>query len=236
MADAASSDERTLEERFGYRFRNVSLREAALTHSSALPSGPVRDSERLEFLGDAVLGLAIADLLLEKWPNADEGRLSKWRAALVRTTTLAAKARDLEIGEALLLGRGEERSGGRAKDSILAAAYESVLGAIYRDGGFHSAKAVVARHFAGDLAGEPDHVGQDWKTLLQERTQARLRTVPEYRLAGERGPAHAREFTCEVWVAGECLASGEGSSKREAEQRAARAALEGIEKGVTGDQ
>jgi ribonuclease-3 len=231
VAALASSDERTLEERIGYRFRDPSKLEAALTHSSALPSGPVRSSEQLEFLGDAVLGLAVADLLLEAFPDADEGRLSKWRAALVRTTTLAAKARDLEIGAALLLGRGEERSGGRAKDSILAAAYESVLGAIYRDGGFHSAKAVVARHFARDLAGEPDHVGQDWKTLLQERTQARLRTVPEYRLVAERGPAHAREFTCEVWVAGDCLASGDGSSKREAEQRAARAALEGMKHG-----
>jgi ribonuclease-3 len=230
MAALAPADERTLEERLGYRFRDASLLEAALRHSSAMPAEEVRDSERLEFLGDAVLGLAIADLLLHAFRGADEGRLSKWRAALVRTTTLASKARDLEIGEALLLGRGEERSGGRTKDSILAAAYESVLGAIYRDGGFHSAKAVVARHFALDLAGEPDHVGQDWKTLLQERTQARLRMVPEYRLAAERGPAHAREFTSEVWVAGECLASGEGTSKREAEQRAARAALEGMEK------
>jgi ribonuclease-3 len=228
VAALASSDDRTLEERLGYRFRDARLLEAALTHSSALPSGPVRSSERLEFLGDAVLGLAVADLLLQRFQDADEGRLSKWRAALVRTTTLAAKARDFEIGEELFLGRGEHRSGGRAKDSILAAAYESVLGAIYLDGGFHSAKAVVARHFAGDLAGEPDNVGQDWKTLLQERTQARLRTVPEYRLAGERGPAHAREFTCEVSVAGRCLASGEGTSKREAEQRAARAALEAM--------
>ena len=136
-----------LEERIGYRFRDPTLLAAALAHSSALPTGVVRGSEQLEFLGDAVIDLAIADLLLRALPDLDEGRLSKRRAALVRTTTLADKARSLGLGDALVLGRGEERSGGREKDSLLAAVYESVLGAIYRDGGFQRARAVVARHF-----------------------------------------------------------------------------------------
>ena len=175
-----------------------------------------------------MLYLAIANLMLRAFPGQDEGQLSKWRALLVRTRTLAAKARQLGIGDALLLGRGEERSGGRAKDSILAAAYESVLGAIFRDGGFSRAEAVVARHFRTELATSPDLGAHDWKTQLQELTQARFRNVPEYRLAEERGPAHARHFTTEVWVGGECLARGAGTSKREAEQEAARVALEEV--------
>jgi ribonuclease-3 len=221
----SNSELEDLEARVGYRFRDRSLLVAALTHSSALPSGPVRSGEQLEFLGDAVLDLAIANLMLRASPEDDEGRLSKWRALLVRTRSLAAKARQLGIGEALLLGRGEERSGGRMKDSILAAAYESVLGAIFRDGGFGRAEAVIARHFNDELVAGPNLGGHDWKTQLQELTQARFRSVPEYRLAEESGPAHARHFTTEVWVAGERLACGAGSSKREAEQQAARVAL-----------
>lgn len=221
----SASDLDELEARVGYQFRDRSLLDAALTHSSALPSGPVRSSEQLEFLGDAVLDLAIANLMLRAYPDQDEGQLSKWRALLVRTRSLAAKARQLGVGEALLLGRGEERSGGRAKDSILAAAYESVLGAIFRDAGFSRAQGIIARHFSAELAAGPDLGAHDWKTQLQELTQARFRSVPEYRVTEERGPAHARHFTTEVWVGGECLARGDGSSKREAEQQAARVAL-----------
>jgi ribonuclease-3 len=222
-------DDLALEERLGYTFLDRSLLDAALTHTSALSSGTVRAGEQLEFLGDAVLGAVIADLLLYAFPDLDEGELSKRRSTLVRAPTLADKARALGIGQALRLGRGEERGGGREKASILASTYEAVLGAIYRDGGFERAKAVITRHFAEDLerggvAGAPD-----WKTTLQERIQARQRTVPEYRLAGEAGPAHARMFTAEVWVGEQCLARGQGTSKREAEQQAARAALEGLE-------
>src|SRR3990170_2432219 len=135
MVQPAEHDLRLVEAHLGYDFRDEALLEAALTHASALPSGPVRSSEQLEFLGDAVINLAIADLLLKAFSAADEGLLSKWRAVLGCTTSLAAKARALELGDALRLGRGEERSGGRAKDSILAAAYEAVLGAVFRDGG-----------------------------------------------------------------------------------------------------
>lgn len=227
----STTDLEDLEARVGYQFRDRSLLDAALTHSSALPSGPVRSSEQLEFLGDAVLDLAIANLMLRSFPDQDEGQLSKWRAVLVRTRTLAGKARQLGIGEVLLLGRGEERSGGRSKESILAASYESVVGAIFRDGGFSRAEAVVARHFRAELTAGPKAGAHDWKTQLQELSQARFRTVPEYRLSEERGPPHARHFTTEVWVAGEYVACGDGHSKREAEQQAARVALEKLRAG-----
>lgn len=221
-------DDRELEERLGYTFLDRGLLDAALTHTSTLASGTVRAGEQLEFLGDAVLGVAIADLLLDAFPQLDEGELSKRRATLVRAPTLAAKARSLGLGAALRLSRGEERGGGRDKASILASTYEAVLGAIYRDGGFERAKAVITRHFAEDLerggvAGAPD-----WKTMLQERIQAAHRTVPEYRLTAEEGPAHARVFTVAVSVEEQCLATGRGTSKREAEQQAARAALEAV--------
>lgn len=215
-----------LEERLGYEFRCRELLEAALTHASALPAGVVRTAEQLEFLGDAVLDLAIADLLLQRFPNATEGQLSKLRAQLVRTSTLAAKARELGFGAALRLGRGEDRSGGRSKASILAATYEAIVGAVYRDAGFARAKSVIGRHFAIEIAAAEALAAQDWKTLLQERTQAQFRSVPDYRLVEERGPAHARQFTSEVWVGGDCLARGDGPSKREAEQQAARGALD----------
>jgi len=226
MTASWPDDDIALEQRLGYTFLDRSLLDAALTHTSALAPGVVRAGEQLEFLGDAVLGVVIADLLLHAFPHLDEGELSKRRATLVRAPTLAAKARALGIGEALRLGRGEDRGGGRGKASILASTYEAVLGAIYRDGGFERARAVITRHFTEDLerggvAGAPD-----WKTLLQERIQALHRTVPEYRLAAEEGPAHARQFTAEVWVGEQYLASGQGTSKREAEQQAARAALE----------
>ncbi len=219
------TSEPALEARIGYEFSDPALLEAALTHSSALPRGVVRASEQLEFLGDAVIDLAIADLLLKSFPNEPEGVLSKCRSRLVCAAGLAAKARELSLGDAMLLGRGEERSGGRDKESILAAAYESLIGAVYRDGGFHRTKAVVRRHFKAELSSPDILETRDWKTQLQEQTQARLRVVPQYRVVAEEGPAHARRFHCEVWVEGEQLAAGVGASKREAEQNAAERAL-----------
>lgn len=214
-----------LEERIGHSFLDRRLLDAALTHPSALPTGAQRAGEQLEFLGDAVLDLVIADLLLLHFPDLDEGELSKRRATLVRTATLAAKARVLGLDEALRLGRGEDRSGGREKASILAYVYEAVLGAVFRDGGFGRTRAVIQRHFADDIARGGTAGAPDWKTILQERTQAAHRTVPEYRVAEESGPAHARQFTVGVWVENVCLAVGHGPSKRVAEQDAARAAL-----------
>lgn len=223
-----------LERQLGHTFLDPRLLEAALTHTSALSSGVVRASEQLEWLGDAVIGLAIAELLLRACPELDEGQLSKRRAMLVRAATLAAKARALGLGTALRLGRGEDRGGGREKSSILACAYESVIGAVFRDAGFERAKAVVARHFADDLARGGLTGAPDWKTILQEHTQAQSRTVPEYRLAAADGPAHARQFTVEVWVDNALVAQGVGSSKRDAEQDAARQALAALETSTAG--
>jgi len=214
------------EQRLGYEFRSPALLETALTHGSALPPGVVRVGERLEFLGDAVLALAIAELLLEAHPHWDEGKLSKARASLVRTATLAVKGRELGLGEALLLGKGEERSGGRTKTSILACGYEAVIGAVFQDGGFERARAMIARHFAADLLKGKSPGLRDWKTMLQERTQELLQATPEYRAIEEHGPAHAPSFVMEVRVGERCLGRGKGASKREAEQQAARAALD----------
>lgn len=211
----------------GYAFRDRGLIEAALTHASALPAGTVRSAERLEFLGDAVLDLAVAALLLKAFPKEDEGRLSKRRSALVNAHALAAKARQLGLVALVRLGRGEDETGGRGKPSILGSTYEAVIGAVFLDGGYEAAESLVAAHFEQELRGEGFFAAEDWKTSLQERTQAALRIVPEYILVDERGPAHARHFTVELRLAGETVVSGEGTSKRAAEQQAARSALEG---------
>jgi len=213
-----------IEERLGYSFQDRTLLATALTHASALRGGAVRGAERLEFLGDAVLDLAVADLLLTHFSDWDEGQLSKARARIVRGTMLAAKSDELRLGEVLRLGRGEEHTGGRAKSSILAATYEAVLGAIFQDGGFGRARAVVARHLSKELL-ENQVLTPDFKTLLQERTQAVWKRVPEYRVVEEQGPAHARRFVVEVRVQGRLLGTGEGPSKRDAAQRAAAEAL-----------
>ena len=228
MNDAAASGGASLQrlqERLGYHFKDGAVLAQALAHASSLPRGEVRAGERLEFLGDAVLDLAIADLLMRSFGDAAEGSLSRCRAQLVCTESLAAKARQLGIGGELVLGRGEEQSGGRDKDSILAASYEAVLGAIYRDGGFQRARAVVRRHFHNDLRAVDLRETRDWKTRLQEHAQAQMKILPAYRLTAEEGPPHAKRFTCEVWLADQRLAAGSGASKREAEQRAAEAAM-----------
>ena len=223
----------TLVERLGYEFRDSSLLEQALTHPSAIPAGVVRASEQLEFLGDAVLDLAIADILLKRFPDHNEGVLSKCRSRLVCTESLANKSRELGLGEALHLGRGEDHSGGREKVSILANTYEAVLGAIYRDAGFYRTRAVVRRHFKQDLAAPDLLETRDWKTRLQEQTQARWRVLPEYRHAPSEGPPHARRFCVEVWVSDEMLATGTGTSKREAEQTAAECALDTLQRSAS---
>jgi len=230
MSDASPREHAIVEKRFGYRFRDRTLLKGALTHASLLPAGAVRAAERLELLGDAVLDLAVADLLMQAFPAWNEGQLSKRRAHIVQTETLARKAGEIGLGAALKLGRGEERSGGRDKASILAATYEAVLGAVFRDAGYEAARSVVAGHFQEELSARALRDSGDWKTLLQERTQALWRIVPEYRLIGEAGPPHARRFTCEVWIAERRYARGRGRSKRTAEQQAARSTLEELER------
>jgi len=213
----------------GYRFRDLGLLEHAMTHTSRANediSGGVFDNESLEFLGDAVLGFAIADVLFREFPEWDEGQKSKMKAALVSTATLALLAERLELGDHLLLGRGEEKTGGRRKQALLADGYEALIAAIYLDGGIDEAKQFIRREFSA-LLDEARHgvVARDFKSGLQELVQARNRPLPEYRLIGTLGPDHQKRFEVEVVVGGEPLARGSGRSKKDAEQEAARLAL-----------
>jgi ribonuclease-3 len=202
------------------------LLETALTHPSAVGAGEPH-YERLEFLGDAVLDLAIADLLMRRFPEAKEGALSKERASIVNGRTLAVKALEIGLGREMRLGKGEEKSGGREKTSILAAAFEAVIGAIYTDGGLVPAQRVVERLFADDIGGPAAE--RDYKTELQEIAYRRFRSQPVYELVSARGPDHAKRFTTRIRIAGRELGVGEGASKKQSEQAAARAALSEIE-------
>ena len=214
-----------LERRIGYQFRDARNLSGAVTHSSAIEVSQPRVSERLEFLGDAVLGLVLADLLVERYPDHDEGRLSKLRAALVSTASFAAKARELCLDQALTLGKGEEKTGGRQKASILAAVYESVMGAIFLESGYETVRGIVSRHFASAIVQVAQLDTTDAKTELQELCQQLCRMAPVYRVVEEIGPDHARRFVVDVVLGDTVLAHGEGGSKRSAEQDAARHAL-----------
>lgn len=222
MTDAADA----LAVQLGYRFGRRELLRHALTHPSVLASGRVKQIERLEFLGDAVLGLAVTDLLIRRLPEATEGELTRCRARLVNTGALAKKARQLGLADLVVLGKGEEKTGGRRKPTILAAVLEAVLGAVFVDGGFEAARDVVERLFAADCRGEdPARREEDAKTSLQELTQQRLKCLPLYETVRVEGPDHAREFLVEVLVGGRVLGRGRGRSKRVAAQDAAREAL-----------
>jgi ribonuclease III len=221
-------DNRTaeLEHTLGYRFARPDLLEIALTHPSAALIGEPH-YERLEFLGDAVLDLAIADLLMRRLPEAKEGTLSKERASIVNGRTLALKALEVGLSGKLRLGKGEEKNGGRDKTSILAASFEAVIGAIYTDGGLQAAQRVVEALFVSDIGGPSAE--RDYKTELQEVSYRRFRAQPMYELLAARGPDHAKRFTTRIRIAGRELGTGEGASKKQSEQAAARAALNQIE-------
>ena len=223
-----------LERRIGYRFRDRGMLEHALTHRSRVhedASGGVFDNESMEFLGDSVLGFVIADMLFREFPQHNEGQKSKLKASLVSSVSLAKLGARLDLGEFLILGRGEEKTGGRRKHAIIADCYEALIAAIYLDGGVEPARAFIQREFA-DLIAEARRTGaaasftDDWKSALQEWLQSRGRGLPSYRLAGEVGPDHRKSFVVEVLVEGEAVATAEGRSKKEAAQAAARAALE----------
>lgn len=214
-----------LERALGVRFKDPRLREAALTHRSyAFERDRDETNERMEFLGDAVLGLVVTDLAYRRFPELPEGELAKLRAATVNMITLADVARDLGLGEEILLGKGEELSGGRDKTSILADAMEAVLGAAYLDRGLESVRQLIERVFWPRMAayarGEGD---RDYKTGLQELAAQDLGSVPQYRVT-EEGPDHAKRFTATVFLGGQAYGAGSGRSKKEAEQRAAREA------------
>jgi ribonuclease III len=217
-----------LEHRLGYVFQNRLWLEQALVHSSYAYECPEKgpSNERLEFLGDAVLNLIISDFLVARNPAAPEGELSRHRASLVNARYLAGLSRRLDLGAYLLLGKGEERQAGRRKPSMLADALEALVAAVYLDGGYESAKAVVKALFQGsfDLQKE-DLVSRDYKTTLQEYVQKWQKVSPEYHMVRESGPAHDRVFAVEVCIAGKSFGRGKGKTKKQASQEAARQAL-----------
>ena len=220
---------RALDRVLGARIKDAALREMALTHRSyAFEQELEVNNERLEFLGDAVLGLVVTDLAYRDFPDLPEGELAKLRAAIVNAASLADVARDIGLGEHLLVGKGEELSGGRDKASILADALEAVLGAIYLDRGLDTARKLIERLFRPRIvAYARGEGGRDYKTILQEVASSELRAVPEYRIA-ERGPDHEKEFTATVYLAGEAWGAGTGRSKKEAEQQAAHEAYRSL--------
>ena len=209
-----------LQKALGYTFRDEAHLRLALTH----PSTKLPDNQRLEFLGDAVLEFCVSDMLYRKYPDLHEGELTARRAALVCERTLSVLARSLELGKVLVMGHGEEQTGGREKPSILADAMEAVLAAIYIDGGIRAAHQVILRLFAEDeklIAWR----GHDDKSALQEYTQANGLELPAYEIIAQEGPDHNRTFTAQVSVLGKPVATGVGNSKKAAEQAAAKKAL-----------
>jgi len=218
-----------LQEELGYSFSDPSLLQRCLTHVSYERRHGTNHNETLEFLGDAVLNLAVSDLLMRRFPDKKEGDLSRMRASLVNAVTLAEKAESLQLGELLRLGKGEERSGGRTKESILAAAFEAVLGGIYWDGGYEAAHRVVERHFTREIRHR--RLGlRDHKTRLQEISQMLFHAPPAYTLVEETGPSHEKRFVTEIAVGGKILGRGEGKNKKQSEQQAAKMALEALKR------
>ena len=218
-----------LERALGYRFNGSEQLTAALRHSSFVNEQPqtgITSNERLEFLGDAVLNLAISHLLMKRYPDLTEGELSRNRAQLVNETELAAIAREIGLGPHLLLGKGEALTDGREKNSILADATEAVIAAIYIDGGFHAAFGFVNNQFHDRLRStNRTRYETDYKSMLQERVQSIHHDVPRYEVVDEIGPDHDKTFRVQITVAG-ITAEGDGKSKKMAEQEAARACLD----------
>lgn len=225
-----------LERSLGVRFADAALRDAALTHRSyAFEEGLDVNNERLEFLGDAVLGLVVADMAFREYPDMSEGELAKLRAAIVNMSALADVARDVGLGRHVLLGKGEEASGGRDKSSILADALEAILGAMYLDLGLATTRKVIERLFHPRMTAYVRGEGErDYKTILQELASQDLGKLPEYRIT-ERGPDHRKEFTATVYLLGKPWGSGIGRSKKEAEQQAAHEAYRKLSERVAAD-
>lgn len=215
-----------LEERIGYKFKNATLLRQAMTHSSFTNEQKINKTnnyERLEFLGDAVLELVSSEFLFREHESVPEGQLTKMRAAMVCEPSLAFCARDLELGQFILLGRGESNMGGRSRDSITSDVMEAMIGAIYLDGGMECARAFINRFILSDL--EDKQLFYDSKSTLQEMLQGKLRKEFSYQLLEEIGPEHDKVFRVSVCAEGELLGTGEGRTKKAAEQQAAYRAL-----------
>ena len=222
---------RQLEKRLGVRFKDKGRLRTALTHRSYLhehPEDEWESNERLEFLGDAVLGFVVAEELFRRFPDLPEGQLTKLRSGLVRWETLALVAGELDIGSHLFLGYGEEQSGGRERQRNLARAYEAVLGAILEDRGVAEARKSILRQLSRELDALPAAEVEDYKSLLQEAVQAQGQGAPVYRTVSSKGPEHSKEFTVEVLVRSRVLGEGRGKSKRSAQRGAAQQALSAL--------
>jgi ribonuclease-3 len=217
-----------LEKAIGYRFRNISLLQNALAHSSYANErwhNSLMSNERLEFLGDSILGMTVADHLYRTFTDRPEGELTRMRADMVCEKTLAAVANRIGLGQHLLLGHGEEQGGGRNRESILADAVESIIAACYLDGGFECAAAFIRSFILCDVPVQRMH-NVDYKTGLQELVQRKKNQVLSYTLVGESGPDHDKQFTAQVSLNGNVVGQGTGRSKKRAEQDAARMAME----------
>lgn len=220
-----------LEERIGYHFKDKSLLKQAITHSSFTNEQKInkfKHYERLEFLGDAVLELVSSDFLFHEYPQMQEGQLTKLRASMVCEPALAFCAKDLELGKFMLLGKGEEATGGRNRDSLTSDVMEAVIGAVFLDGGMEEAKAYIYRFILSDL--ENKQLFYDSKTNLQELIQGTLKKEFHYELVEESGPEHDKQFVVEVIVEGKVLGRGQGRTKKAAEQQAAYQALLDLKK------
>lgn len=222
-----------LEQLLGYTFREPALLELALTHSSRsneLGRGHLGCNERLEFLGDSILGFVVAEALYTTFPDRPEGEMTRLRAELVCEASLVAASQSLRLGEHLRLGKGEAQGGGRQRPSMIADAFEAVLAAIYLDGGEKAARAFLGRTILPRIP-EARPANHDYKTLLQEAVQKHGHSAPTYCMVGESGPDHRKVFTAQVRCGGQVAGEGSGRSKKEAEQAAAHAALEALQGG-----
>ena len=220
-----------LETAIGYRFRNISLLQNALTHSSYANErwhNSLKSNERLEFLGDSILGMVVAEYLYKNFPDRPEGELTRMRADMVCEQTLAAVAARIELGQHLMLGNGEEQGGGRTRASILADAVESVIAASFLDGGMEAARRIIEKFILVEVPVKKLH-NADYKTALQELVQQKKNQTLSYTLVGESGPDHDKSFDVEVSLNGQVIGVGSGSSKKRAEQMAAKAALESMQ-------
>ena len=213
-----------LETLLGHRFSNRALLEKSLVHSSAAMESDLESNQTFEFLGDAVLDLAVSEFLLRRHPDRAEGELTRMRASIVSAKGLAEAASVLDLGRWIRLGRGEARSGGSHKANILADTYEAIVAAVFLDAGYEAAKKLIDKTFAQEIA-EADPVGDDWKTELQELTQGLYHCAPNYALVSATGPDHEKHFVVAIRIAGEAIARGEGSNRKSAEQMAAEEAL-----------
>ncbi len=219
-----------LEAAIGYRFGKITLLQNALTHSSYANErwhDSLKSNERLEFLGDSILGMVVAEHLYKNFPDRPEGELSRMRADMVCEQALCQVANRLGLGEYLMLGHGEEQTGGRTRASILADAVESIIAASFLDGGMDAAKGIITRFVLCDVPKTRMH-NLDYKTALQEQVQQKKNQVLSYALIGQSGPDHDKRFTVAVSLNGEEIGQGTGSSKKRAEQEAARAAIENL--------